>query len=397
MKVARLSLVLIGLISAAYFVIARGPSLSRALPQAVGASGSCCGPEGPREVDFPYYNLTNGWISTLYLVSDSPNPIDLTLAIKGKLGQVLTAAQTIQPQQKLSLDLGSLITQLGGDPTAAFAEGSVSVYFTGTIMPVLGQITMRNPQLSLVNESVMVEHDPGRSDIPSVLNGLWWGLGGGRAANVMVSNTSPSAQTAQVYLEFGGKQYPLSTPLTFVPYETKVLDITQLLTSLGVDPAQVPEGGITIVQTGGNPALIANGRITDPASGFSSTIDFPSPEPRARQRPARERHPHRHPEHRFAFCGGGNLYAPRRGAESERFPAKRGRYAGIPAGCDRQRPGAPDARPSGGAGREALARYRPDPAGASDGGRLQHSGHLAGILDGPVHGSSPFLLGSHPI
>ena len=47
-------------------------------------------------------------------------------------------------------------------------------------------------------------------------------------------------------------------------------------TSLGVDPAQAPEGGVTIVQTGANPALIVNGRITDPASGLSSTMDFPS-------------------------------------------------------------------------------------------------------------------------
>jgi len=48
----------------------------------------------------------------------------------------------------------------------------------------------------MVHESVMVEHDPGRSDIPSVLHGVWWGLGG-REARVMVSNTSTSAQTAQ--------------------------------------------------------------------------------------------------------------------------------------------------------------------------------------------------------
>ncbi len=70
----------------------------------------------------------------------------------------------------------------------------------------------------------------------------------------------------------------MKDPLTFGPYETKVLDITQLLTSLGVDPAQAPEGGITIVPSGATPTLIANGRITDPASGFSSTIDFPSPD-----------------------------------------------------------------------------------------------------------------------
>jgi hypothetical protein len=53
--------------------------------------------EAPREVDFPYYNLSNGFESTLLLVSDSPQPIDLTLAVKGRQGQVLTTGQTIQP------------------------------------------------------------------------------------------------------------------------------------------------------------------------------------------------------------------------------------------------------------------------------------------------------------
>ncbi|MDE3179853.1 MAG: hypothetical protein KGM47_09350, partial [Acidobacteriota bacterium] len=36
-------------------------------------------------------------------------------------------------------------------------------------------------------------------------------------------------------------------------------------------------GGITIIQAGPHPALIASGKITDPATGFSSTIDFPDP------------------------------------------------------------------------------------------------------------------------
>jgi hypothetical protein len=232
----------------------------------------------PREVDFPYYNLTNGWISTLYLVSDSPQTMDFTLAVKGTQGQTLTTAETIQPRQKLAIDMGSLITQLGGDPTGAFAQGSVSIYFVGTIMPIVGQITVANPQLSLVHESVMVEHDPGRSDIPAVLNGLWWGLGGGRTASVVVSNTSANSQTAQVYLDFQGERHALQNPLTFASYETKVLDIGQLLGSLGVSPAQAPQGGVTIVPSGATPTLIASGRITDPTSGFSSTMDFPAPD-----------------------------------------------------------------------------------------------------------------------
>jgi hypothetical protein len=202
--------------------------------------------------------------------------MDFTLAVKSQQGQVLTTPETIAPRQKLAIDLASLITQLGGDPTGAFAQGSAPIYFVGTIMPIVGQITATNPQLSLVHESVMVEHDPGRSDVPAVLNGLWWGLGSGRAATVMVSNTSASAQTAQVYLDINGQRQALNNPLSFVPYETKVLDVTQLLTSIGVEPAQAPTGGVTIVQSGGTPSLIAAGRITDPTSGFSSTIHFPS-------------------------------------------------------------------------------------------------------------------------
>ena len=278
MKVSRFFLLFSAFVAGAYLLVFRAPSPARAQSQTTGGGGACCGTQAPREVDFPYYNLTNGWISTLYLVSDSPQTMDFTLAVKSQQGQVLTTPETIAPRQKLAIDLASLITQLGGDPTGAFAQGSASIYFVGTIMPIVGQITAINPQLSLVHESVMVEHDPGRSDIPAVLSGLWWGLGGGRAATVMVSNTSASPQTAQVYLDIGGQRQNLPTPLSFVPYETKVLDVTQLLTSVGVDPAQAPTGGITIVQSGGTPSLIAAGRITDPTLGFSSTIHFPSPD-----------------------------------------------------------------------------------------------------------------------
>lgn len=211
------------------------------------------------------------------LVSDSPKPIDLTIGIRNLFGQMQTTTETIQPQQKLAIDLASTIAKAGGDPSGAFAEGSVAVYFMSTIMPVAGQMTVTNPALSLTHQVDMTENDPGRSDIPAVLNGAWWGLGGGNDAQVFVSNTSDTAEIAQVYLDFAGKRHSLKTPLTFSSYETKVLDISQLLASIGVGPAQAPAGGITVVQAGPRPALIASGKITDPATGFSSTIDFPDP------------------------------------------------------------------------------------------------------------------------
>lgn len=231
----------------------------------------------PREIDFPYYSLKDGFHSTLMLVSDSPKPIDLTIGIRNLFGQMLTTTETIHPQQKLAIDLASTIEKLGQDPSGAFAEGSVAVYFVGTIMPVAGQMTVTNPALSLTHQVDMVENDPGRSDVPAVLNGAWWGLGGGNEAQVFVSNTSDTAEIAQVYLDFAGKRHALKTPLTFSSYETKVLDVSQLLASIGVGPAEAPTGGITIIQAGPHPALIASGKIIDPATGFSSTIDFPDP------------------------------------------------------------------------------------------------------------------------
>jgi len=278
MKDAALSFVLTLVLLLGGFAVLRTGRFSRAQTnQAAGVA--CCGPdrpEAPREVDFPYYSLRDGFESTLLLVSDSPKPTDLTLAIRSLTGETVLTHMTIQPQAKLPVDLRKLLTELGADPTGAFAEGSVSVYFIGTIMPVVGQLTMTNPARRLVHESEMVENDPGRSDIPAVLNGLWWGLAGGRDGRVMVSNMSGDLKVADVFLDFGGKQHP-SAPLVFNPHETKVLSIPQLLADINVSVSEAPEGGITVIQRGAHPALIAQGKVTDSATGFSTTLEFPDP------------------------------------------------------------------------------------------------------------------------
>ncbi len=246
--------------------------VSRAAPE---ATAPCCKTVAPRELDFPYYSLQDGFSSTLNLVSDSPQPIPLTLAIHDDAGDSVFSTATIQPSQKLALDLRALIVNAGRDPSI-FDEGSVAVYYTGTIMPVVGQITLVNSQLHLANQSEMVENDPGRSDIPAVLNGLWWGLAGGRDARIMVSNMGGQIATADVFLDFQGKSRK-SAPITVPAFGTTALSIAELLNDLGYSPTQVPEGGITIVQRGPNPTLIAQGQVLGPASGFSSTLEFPDP------------------------------------------------------------------------------------------------------------------------
>jgi hypothetical protein len=51
-----------------------------------------------------------------------------------------------------------------------------------------------------------------------------------------------------------------------------------LLEQENVSPSEAPEGGITILQRGGAPKLIAQGKILDSVTGFSTTLHFPSPE-----------------------------------------------------------------------------------------------------------------------
>lgn len=271
----KLSLALVALLLLSGYLVNRSPSLGRTQ-----TNSACCGVGGAvglRELDFPYYSLREGFSSQLNLVSDSPHPMDLTIAIYSERGNNVITTMTIQPNGKLPIDLRALLTQLLADVNGEFGEGSIAVHFEGTIMPVVGQVTLTNPALRLVHESEMVENDPGRTDIPPILNGLWWNLAPGRDARIMVANMSVMAVTADVYLEYHGQRHP-SVPLTFSPHELKVFSVIQLLEQDNVSPSEAPDGGITIMQRGGVPKLIAQGKILDSVTGFSTTLHFPSPD-----------------------------------------------------------------------------------------------------------------------
>src|SRR5574337_438006 len=94
------------------------------------STANCCGlnpPTAPRELDFPYYSLRDGFTSTLNLVSDSPQPLDFIIALHSLTGEtLLSSSMTIQPNAKLPIDLAALIKSLGSDPAGPFAEGSIA-------------------------------------------------------------------------------------------------------------------------------------------------------------------------------------------------------------------------------------------------------------------------------
>src|SRR3989442_9971429 len=272
-----LALVVISLVGVAFL---KPPVLTTRALTAQDAAAPCCAqPDttSPREIDFPYYSLRDGFNSTLLLVNASPKPTDLFIAIHGLSGQtILAPVLTIQAQEKLSLDVATLLRQLSADTAGDFAEGSVSVYFAGPIMPIVGQLTMANPLRDISFETEMVDNSPGLFLLPNQLHGLWWGVGGGREARITVSNTAGDSASADVFLDFQGQRHA-SAPLLFAPHQTKVLSITQLLGDLNVSPAAAPEGGITVVPRGPTATLVAQGRITDLVKGVSSSLNFLDP------------------------------------------------------------------------------------------------------------------------
>ena len=175
---------------------------------------------------------------------------------------------TIQPEEELSLDLRGLLAGLWADVSGDFSDGSLAVYFKGGATMLGGQLTMTNTARSLALGSVVADSSPGRTSAPGSLNGVWWGLGGGRDALIRVANTSLAPVSADVFLDFQGKRHP-SASLNFAPFETKVLSATDLLGALDVSPAQAPEGGISIVSRGGAPSLVAHGTVADATGGRS--------------------------------------------------------------------------------------------------------------------------------
>lgn len=273
------SLILLVLVLIGAYILFRTPGVAGAGQNNQSTSRRPADQPMPHQIDFPYYSLRDAFDSIRFLVSDSPKPLQFVAAVRSLTGRTHElAAMTIQPQAKLRLDLGTLLRGAGLDITGEFTEGSVSVHYVANgLMPLVGQVTIVNSALSLVSQWQMVGNDPRMPDVPPVLNGLWWDLSAGRDATIMVSNTAGEPAIADVFLDFHGARHS-GRALQFAPHETKTLSVPHLLSDLNLSPAQVPEGGITIVARGPKPTLIAQGRIIDPTTGFSTTLHFPLPQ-----------------------------------------------------------------------------------------------------------------------
>jgi len=232
----------------------------------------------PRELVYPYYSLREGTESVLSLMDRAPRPIEFTVAIHSQSGQtVASAPMTIQPTEEVDIDVKKLLNDLNVDWRGDFLEGTLSIHFKGKGNPLGGRMSVEGPHESWNIGPVWSSGEYGQNMAPVELDTLWWDLGGTRDVALRVSNITPRAMVADLYLEFAGKRHKLA-PLQFGPYQMKRLSVTELLNGMNLTAYKAPLGGLSIIPRGVTKALIAQGYITDAELGQQTGVLFPLPQ-----------------------------------------------------------------------------------------------------------------------
>jgi len=232
----------------------------------------------PRELVYPYYSLREGTESVLSLMDRAPRPIEFTVAVHSQSGQtVVSTPKTIQPTEEGDIDVKKLLNDLNVDWRGDFLEGTLSIHFKGKGNPLGGRMSVEGPHESWNIGPVWSSGEYGQNMAPVELDTLWWDLGGTRDVALRVSNITPRAMVADLYLEFAGKRHKLA-PLQFGPYQMKRLSVTELLNGMNLTAYKAPLGGLSIIPRGVTKALIAQGYITDAELGQQTGVLFPLPQ-----------------------------------------------------------------------------------------------------------------------
>ncbi|MBZ5535674.1 MAG: hypothetical protein LAO31_06930 [Acidobacteriia bacterium] len=233
----------------------------------------------PRELDFAYYSLRDGFLSSLSLVNNSPTALSFAVTIFSRSGQSVVGPTTdLPPQANTSVDLSSILQAASIDATGDFSEGSVAVHYTGNgFKPLVGQLVISNAATGAAFTSEMFQNQGGSANGPPALNFMWWEFDRGETARIAVTNISGSPVVADIVLEFNGRHRPGSV-LYFSAHQTMVLLMSDILDSLGETSGSAPQGGITIVPRGPGSPLIATGLLSNPITESATPLPVAHPD-----------------------------------------------------------------------------------------------------------------------
>ncbi len=235
---------------------------------------SCCGDSESlspvQSLVGSYYNLSNGFETTLMLNNKGPEPLPITLSFFSRSGQRFDAEpMAVQGASFLEIDLRTLLAL----QQPGFEEGSLHITHLGTRQQL-------GAQFKTLKQGILFEEqfvNPASRYPSAKLEGVWWKPSLQTATSLIISNTTNSIVTTTIVVDgtFPQQQQPASILLD--PYETKVLDLIQDVVGWQSAGYVLRDGGITVEHNGTAGAVMAKLLVSDQQSGYSSVVQFSDP------------------------------------------------------------------------------------------------------------------------
>ncbi|MCA1626478.1 MAG: hypothetical protein LC742_00720 [Acidobacteria bacterium] len=217
-----------------------------------------------------YYRIGDNLRTTLMLNNKSPQPAEARVTVFSMDGQLLDLAPvTVGGNSFSEIDLRE---QIGANE--AFRQGSLQVLYHGQDMMMGSQVKIVDEAHSLVFDEQLVE--PAAMFASSRLEGVWWLPSPRSDVRLALSNTTGSALAVTTRVD--GIAPPQREPLTLTlaPHETRLLELPRDING-HQGGALSRAGSISLAHTGTPGALLARAFIAQPATGFSSSVQFIDP------------------------------------------------------------------------------------------------------------------------
>jgi len=226
--------------------------------------------ENEHVVAVPYYNLTNGWNSTVMLSNQGPNQMQAEVVLFGLHGERLNAPPiTLEPQSANMFDIRDWAT-------AAFAlqQGSLQVHYPGRDRELAGFVKIVRLNQGLIFDEQLT--DPEEYFKSSQLEGVYWLPSKKAELSIVISNNTDLQVSTTVALKRSNGKSLGSSTLSLGAHETHILSANEISEEKHETLPAI--GGVSVSYAGEPGSVSAEALVQEESTGFSSIIDFRDPQ-----------------------------------------------------------------------------------------------------------------------
>jgi hypothetical protein len=223
----------------------------------------------PHTLAGTYYSLQDNRKASITLNNKGLVPLEVQATLFSMAGKRLDVPPvTVDATSFRVFDLSEWASP--GGPS--FQQGSLQLFYRGKDLLLGAQIKIIDPGSSLIFDEQLSEPS---LMVSSRLEGLWWRSTPNTQVSIAISNTTDSVQVASLGMDGNGPSLQASKDLSLQPHQTVLIDPTQDLSDGKTVVSDT--GGVSIRYSGKPGSVFARAMIQNPATGFSSAIQFTDP------------------------------------------------------------------------------------------------------------------------